>query len=436
MLHFGTDGVRGVALEELTAESVRDLGRAVARVLSPSAVVVGRDTRRSGPALESALVQGIASEGVPVKLLGVAPTPAVAFAAERSGWVGVSITASHNPWTDNGIKVFGVGGLKLTDAEQIEIERQWHAVNGEPLDAVAPETEDVSPLIEDYARHRASVTGGLEGLVVVIDCGNGAMSGLAERVLTAAGATVVSLFDQPDGTNINDGCGATDTSAMAARLGDLGADLGLAFDGDGDRVIAVCSDGTVVDGDRLLAMAAVDLAGRGLLRNKGVAVTVMSNLGFHRAMAAADIAVVTTPVGDRSVLLALDEHDLVLGGEQSGHVIYRAHATTGDGLLAGLFLCDMVRRSGSTLRALADGAMEQVPQVLVNVPVRERIEDPAALLAERIDAVSRRLGEQGRVLVRSSGTEPLVRIMVEAVDGSVARSVAEELRSAVESLAG
>lgn len=436
MLHFGTDGVRGVALEELTAESVRDLGRAVARVLAPDAVVVGRDTRRSGPALESALVQGIASEGVAVRLLGVAPTPAVAFVAERTGSVGISITASHNPWTDNGIKVFGVGGRKLSDGEQIEIERQWHAVTGEPLDALPVDVEDVSGLLDDYVEHRASVAGSLEGLSVVLDCGNGAMSEVAGRVFSATGAAVTVLFDSPDGTNINAGCGATDTAALSAAVREHGADLGLAFDGDGDRVIAISADGGVVDGDAMLAMAALDLAGRGLLRNKAVAVTVMTNLGFHRAMAAAEIGVVTTPVGDRNVLLALDEHDLVLGGEQSGHVIYRAHATTGDGLLAGLFLCEFVRRSSGTLRELAGEAMEKLPQVLLNVPVRERIEDPAAVIADEIDVVSRRLGSDGRVLVRASGTEPLVRIMVEATSPDLARSAAEELRRALESRAG
>ena len=436
MLHFGTDGVRGVALEELTAESVRDLGRAVARVLAPEAVVIGRDTRRSGPALESALVQGVASEGVAVRLLGVAPTPAVAFVAERTGSVGISITASHNPWTDNGVKVFGLGGRKLTDVEQIEIERQWHAVAGEPLDALPADVEDVSGMLDDYVEHRASVAGSLGGLSVVLDCGNGAMSATAGRVFASTGAAVRVLFDAPDGTNINAGCGATDTAALSAAVREFGADLGLAFDGDGDRVIAVDAAGDVVDGDRMLAMAALDLAGRGLLRNRSVAVTVMSNLGFHRAMAAAEIGVVTTPVGDRNVLLALDEHDLVLGGEQSGHIIYRAHATTGDGLLAGLFLCEFVRRSAGSLRDVASGAMETFPQVLVNVPVRERIEDPATLIAEEIDAVSRRLGFDGRVLVRASGTEPLVRIMVEATNPDLARSAADELRQALQSHAG
>ena len=432
MLHFGTDGVRGVALEELTTESVRDLARAVARVLSPAAVIVGRDTRESGPELERAVVDGLAAEGVSVHLLGVAPTPAVAFASERHGHVAIALTASHNPWTDNGVKVFAAGGSKLSDSQQIEIEREWHALSTERPAVAMGSVHDARAMVEEYVEHRTGVVGpgSLNNVHVVIDCANGAMHDVAPRVLTALGAVVIAMNTEPNGRNINDGCGATVPAPLSARVVSAGADLGIAFDGDGDRLIAVDAAGEVVDGDRLIAIAASDLAERGLLRNKGVAVTVMTNIGFHRAMEKTGVDVVVTPVGDRSVLNALEEHDFVLGGEQSGHIVHRAHATTGDGLLAAVLLMETMKR---TSRSLADAAavMTPYPQVLVNIRTDERVAHPAEAIEAELEACEARLGEDGRVLVRASGTEPLVRVMVEASEDSVALSVAGELATAV-----
>ena len=431
MLHFGTDGVRGVAIDELTPELARDLARATSRVLQPTAVVIGRDTRESGPALEKALIDGCAAEGVPVYLLGVAPTPAVAFASERNGWVGIAITASHNPWSDNGIKVFASGGVKLDDAEQIEIERVWHALTAETAAVALGTVHDASHIVAEYATHRFNVIGGsLAGLSVVLDCAHGAMSSVAAEVFHVAGASVEVINASPNGRNINEQCGATSPQALAQHVIASRADLGIAFDGDGDRLMAVTATGRVIDGDYLMAIAALDLSSRGLLRNKGVAVTVMSNLGFHHAMRNHDVDVVVTPVGDRNVLVALDEYDFVLGGEQSGHIVHRAHATTGDGLLAALVLCEYLVRSKESLDEAAT-IMETYPQVLINVRTENRVHDPVADIASQVAAAENELGDEGRILVRASGTEPLVRVMVEAANESLAQSTAEALALAL-----
>jgi phosphoglucosamine mutase len=431
MLHFGTDGVRGVAIDELTPELARDLARATSRVLQPVAVVIGRDTRESGPALEKAIIDGCAAEGVPVYLLGVAPTPAVAFASERNGWVGIAITASHNPWSDNGIKVFASGGVKLDDAEQIEIERVWHALTAETAPVALGTVHDASHIVAEYATHRFNVIGAsLAGLSVVLDCAHGAMSSVAAEVFHVAGASVEVINASPNGRNINEQCGATSPQALAQHVIASRADLGIAFDGDGDRLMAVTATGRVIDGDYLMAIAALDLSSRGLLRNKGVAVTVMSNLGFHHAMRNHDVDVVVTPVGDRNVLVALDEYDFVLGGEQSGHIVHRAHATTGDGLLAALVLCEYLVRSKESLDEAAT-IMETYPQVLINVRTENRVHDPVADIASQVAAAENELGDEGRILVRASGTEPLVRVMVEAANESLAQSTAEALALAL-----
>ena len=431
MLHFGTDGVRGVAIDELTPELARDLARATSRVLQPAAVVIGRDTRESGPALEKAIIDGCAAEGVPVYLLGVAPTPAVAFASERNGWVGIAITASHNSWSDNGIKVFASGGVKLDDAEQIEIERVWHALTAETAPVALGTVHDASHIVAEYATHRFNVIGGsLAGLSVVLDCAHGAMSSVAAEVFHVAGASVEVINASPNGRNINEQCGATSPQALAQHVIASRADLGIAFDGDGDRLMAVTATGRVIDGDYLMAIAALDLSSRGLLRNKGVAVTVMSNLGFHHAMRNHDVDVVVTPVGDRNVLVALDEYDFVLGGEQSGHIVHRAHATTGDGLLAALVLCEYLVRSKESLDE-AVTIMETYPQVLINVRTENRVHDPVADIASQVVAAEKELGDEGRILVRASGTEPLVRVMVEAANESLAHSTAEALALAL-----
>jgi phosphoglucosamine mutase len=431
MLHFGTDGVRGVAIDELTPALARDLARAVARVLQPSAVVVGRDTRESGPALEQAIIDGCAAEGVTVHQMGVAPTPSIAFAAEHHQWVAIAITASHNPWTDNGIKVFAAGGAKLSDSEQIDIERQWHALVAEPAPVALGTVHDASHIIDEYVQHRLNTVGSVfGGMRIVLDCANGAMSFAAPALFASTDADVVVMNAEPNGRNINDKCGATSTAGLVARVIAEGADIGIAFDGDGDRLMAVTGSGVVVDGDYIMAIAASDLAQRGLLRNKGVAVTVMTNLGFHRAMSQLGVDVVVTPVGDRSVLAALEEYDFVLGGEQSGHIIHRALATTGDGLLAALVLIESLARTGVSLDQ-AITVMQSYPQMLINVRTTERILDPVSDIAEAIHAVEESLGSDGRVLVRASGTEPLVRVMVEAQTESLALSSALTLANAV-----
>lgn len=432
MLRFGTDGVRGLALEELTPALVRDLVRATVRVLDVPSVVVGRDTRESGPVLERAVVEGCAIAGVPVHLLGTAPTPAVAFACEESDRAGVSITASHNPWSDNGIKVFAPGGTKLSDDDQVEIERLWHSLSAEPTSVGIGTVHDATELLDGYVAHRAAVAGvgALAGLRVAVDCANGAMHEVAPRVLRAAGAEVTVIAGAPDGRNINEGCGATSPGGLVEVMRRGGHDAGVAFDGDGDRLVVVSADGSLLDGDAVVAAAAVDLAARGLLRNRGVAVTVMSNLGFHRAMAEHGIDVVVTPVGDRAVLAALAENDLVLGGEQSGHVVHAAHATTGDGLLAAvLFLESVVRTYGDVATAAA--VMERWPQVLLNVRTLGHVDDPLDGLGDALAAAETALDGDGRILVRASGTEPVVRVMVEARSIDVADSVARTVADAV-----
>ncbi len=438
MLRFGTDGVRGVAHDELTTDMARDLGRAVARVLQPSSIIIGRDTRESGEDFERALIAGITAEAVPVSVLGVAPTPAIAFLAERHNVAGIAITASHNPWSDNGIKVFAPGGTKRSDSEQVDIEREWHAMVNDHAEPRGGTATQESALLNEYVAHCVEVVGrnGLSGLRIVVDCANGAMSDVAPAVFAALGVDAVVVNAEPNGRNINDQCGAMYPHALVEHVRKHGADFGVAFDGDGDRLVAVGASGYEVDGDHLLAMAAIDLADRGLLRNTSVAVTVMSNLGFHRAMKNANIDVVVTPVGDRNVLSALEEHDLVLGGEQSGHLVYRAHATTGDGLLAAVFLVEYLSRRGRSLDDEAQSVMTRFPQVLVNVRTNVKVDNPAQELEHAIAAAHAALGDDGRILVRASGTEPLVRIMVEASTDTLARDIAQTLADALIATSG
>jgi phosphoglucosamine mutase len=350
--------------------------------------------------------------------------------------VGIAITASHNPWSDNGIKVFASGGHKLDDAEQIDIERVWHSLITDASPTAMGTVHDVSHIIDEYIAHRTHVVGAsLSGLTVVLDCANGAMSLVAPAAFRAAAADVVVMADQPDGRNINNQCGATSPQMLAEKVVQVGADLGIAFDGDGDRIIAVSGSGHVIDGDHIMAIAAKDLNERGLLRNKGVAVTVMTNLGFHRAMSHCGIDVIVTPVGDRSVLAALDQYDLVLGGEQSGHIIHRAHATTGDGVLAGVMLMEYLARTGISLDQAAS-MMQSYPQVLINVRTSERVHDPVSVVGEALESIERELGADGRVLVRSSGTEPLVRVMVEASTVEIAQEKAMNLANILVSVCG
>ncbi len=430
-MRFGTDGVRGRANTELTASLALDLGRAAARVLGAELAVVGGDSRVSTSMLEAAFVAGLASEGVEVRRLGVTPTPAVAFEAARLGAMGAVVSASHNPFHDNGIKLFAVGGTKLPDRVEAEIEAALATLD-------AP-TADPAPIhgrggsAERYVDHLVAALDGrsLGGMSIVVDAANGAASHLAADVFERAGADVHVIHAEPDGVNINDGCGATAPESLRAAVVAHGAAAGIALDGDADRLIAVDERGEVVDGDHIIAICATDLRERGLLVDDTVVVTVMTNLGFRLAMEAADITVVETAVGDRYVLEALGAGGYSLGGEQSGHVIFPAHATTGDGLLTGLVLLDIVHRSGGSLAALADAAMTQLPQVLVNVEVRERRPDVAEVLADEIAVAAEPLGHTGRILVRPSGTEPLVRVMVEAPTAELARSTADGLADVV-----
>lgn len=443
-LRFGTDGVRAEANTELTPEFVTTLGRAAARSLGVDRVVVGRDTRISGPLLEAALCAGFASEGVSVGLLGVCPTPAVAWVAARDNVAGAVISASHNAFADNGIKLFAPGGSKLSDTVQLGIEaeigRLLADVDGvRPAGAAVGRIEAIDDRLADYfdAVLATVEPGALAGLRLVLDCANGAASGLATALFERAGADVVTLADAPDGTNINANCGSTHLAGLQRAVVAHGADLGLAFDGDADRVLAVDHTGDDVDGDQLIALCALDLAARNRLVDSTVVVSVMANLGFRLGMQRHGVTVVETPVGDRHVLEALEAGGWVLGGEQSGHVIFRNLATTGDGILTGLQVAAVVARAGTPLRELAAVAMTRMPQVLHNVRLAGgRPEGLVERLAPAIDAVATRLGERGRVLVRPSGTEPLVRVMVEAGDQLLAEQAAAELVAAVERLAG
>jgi phosphoglucosamine mutase len=443
---FGTDGVRGVANEELTADLALALGRATARVLPSVAFVVGRDTRRSGPLLQAALSAGLATEGADVIDLGVLPTPGVAHLAERRGVPGAMVSASHNPFGDNGIKLFSALGTKLAVEAEAEVERELESILEDPdRPPRRPTGRGVGRIIVDpdavdlYRDHLLTATDGgtLAGLDIVVDCANGAASVVAPEGLAGLGATVTTLHDDPDGININDKCGSTDPGELSRTVTDRGADLGLALDGDADRVIAVDHTGAIVDGDVLLALFALDLADRGQLAGNTVVVTVMTNLGFRLTMEGRGIAVRETDVGDRHVLAALDADGLSLGGEQSGHIIFRSRSTTGDGTLTGIVLADLMRRSGRSLADLAHGLVVRVPQVLVNVPIPQpgRLTDCAEVWDE-VAKLQATLGTEGRVLLRASGTEPLVRVMVEARDEAQANAVAAQLAGFVEAALG
>ncbi len=438
---FGTDGVRGTANTELTPELILALGRAVARTITATSFLIGRDTRKSGPMLQAALSAGLTSEGADVVDVGVLPTPALAWLSARRDLPAVVISASHNPFADNGIKLFGAGGVKLSEQIEQDIEEELdrildpmakgpRSLEGHGVGTVRSE----SGLGEPYVDYLVGILDGrtLDGLHVVVDSANGSASDVAGDVFRRLGAEVDVIGDEPDGTNINAGCGSTSTELLANAVVEHGAHLGLALDGDADRLLAVDSTGRLVDGDALLALFARDLAERGQLAGNTVVVTVMSNLGFRLAMEGLGIHVEETSVGDRHVLAALDQEGLTLGGEQSGHIIFRRLATTGDGLLTGLVLADLLARSGSSLTELLDGLVTPVPQTLVNVPgvdtsLLEELDAVQAAIAEEAEA----LGETGRVLVRASGTEPVVRVMVECTEPGAAEAVASRLSTLI-----
>jgi phosphoglucosamine mutase len=438
---FGTDGVRGLANGHLTAELALDLAVSAAHVLAERGTfsghrplaVVGRDTRISGQFLEAAVVAGLASAGVDVLLLGELPTPAVAHLTGSLGAdLGVMLSASHNPMPDNGIKFLARGGVKLDDAVEELIEAQLGREWERPVAGGVGRISTYGDAISDYCAHLVrTTTKPLTGLRVVLDCAEGAASEAGPRALQDAGADITAIHAQPDGLNINDGCGSTHLDSLREAVIKDGADVGFALDGDADRCLAVDHEGNVVDGDQILCILASSLKERGALAQDTVVATVMSNLGFSRAMAAAGIDVVRTQVGDRYVLEAMKESGYTLGGEQSGHVIMSEYATTGDGILTALQVLDRMADTGSSIAELA-AAMTRLPQVLVNVPDvdKRRADSDPALLAAVAEAEAE-LGDSGRVLLRSSGTEPLVRVMVEAATAEDASTVAKQLADVV-----
>ncbi len=438
---FGTDGVRGVANVDLTPDVAIALARASAAVLGGDqndSVVIGRDTRQSGPMLEAALVAGFTASGINVELLGVVPTPAVAFASVEANCSGVMISASHNPFADNGIKLFAPGGAKLGNDTEGMIQAAMHELL---TGAAAPDASHGASLGSVESRGDSDawvqrVVSSVDSLALanfslVLDCANGSATSLGPEIFRRLGAKVSVIGASPDGVNINLDVGSTSPSALQAEVQAVGADAGLAFDGDADRLIAVDHTGAIVDGDHILAILAKDWKASGRLHQNTVVVTVMSNFGFGLAMEAAGISVVETNVGDRYVLEALKRgaagRHFSLGGEQSGHVICRDLATTGDGVLAGVQLLDAVRRSGGPLHALASSAMTTYPQILRNVRLKHQDPNVADSLADVVGEAETELGDQGRVLVRPSGTEPLVRIMVEHRDAETADRVCSRL---------
>jgi phosphoglucosamine mutase len=438
---FGTDGVRGLANRDLTAEVAVDLSVAAAHILGeigafadqrPTAVV-GRDPRASGEFLEAAVVAGLASAGVDVHRLGVVPTPGTAFLTSLlAADMGVMISASHNPMPDNGIKFLARGGLKLDDDLERQIEQRLQEPWDRPTGAGVGRIGDSHSGVAAYTKHLVdTVPHRLDGLKVVLDCANGAAFEVGPDAFAQLGAEVVAIHAHPDGLNINRDCGSTHLGDLQAAVVEHGADAGFAFDGDADRCLAVDAAGQVVDGDQILAMLAVAARDAGTLAQDTVVATVMSNLGFMHAMQREGIEVVATAVGDRYVLEAMRAGSLVLGGEQSGHVIMSQHATTGDGVLTALHVAARMTDTGRTIADLG-AVMERLPQVLVNVPdVDKTRADSDPVLQGEVAIASARLGDGGRVLLRQSGTEPLVRVMVEAQSADQATEIAEHLAGVV-----
>jgi len=443
---------------DLAVAAAHVLGRSLASGRTEPAprpvAVIGRDPRASGEFLEAAVVAGLAESGVDVLRVGVAPTPAVAYLTDRLGAeFGVMLSASHNPAPDNGIKFFARGGLKLPDEVEDEIEALMTGRTGQGAIPRAGfgRVSDAAGEAECYLKHllgtigvhgqngsgrpagRTAVREPLAGLTVVVDCAHGAAAALAPRLLRAAGASVIAIGVEPDGTNINDGCGSTSLDALRGAVIEHQADAGIAHDGDADRCLAVDADGEVIDGDHILAILALAMKADGRLAGDTVVATVMSNLGFRLAMREAGIDVVETPVGDRYLIAAMRSGGYVLGGEQSGHIIMLNHASTGDGMLTGLQLLAVAARYGQPLAKLAQ-AMTRYPQVLVNVHGVDKAKVAGSeRLAAAVQTAEAELGQAGRVLVRPSGTEPAVRVMVECVDSGRARAVADRLADEVRS---
>jgi phosphoglucosamine mutase len=440
---FGTDGVRGLANLDITADLALGLAQSAARVLGRGAreesrravAVLARDPRVSGEFISAAVAAGLASAGVDVLDAGVIPTPAAAFLiADVGADFGVMISASHNAAPDNGIKFFASGGRKLSDDVEDEIEAALPRPKFTPTGREVGRIRRFADAEDRYVLHLLStMTQRLEGLHVVLDCANGSAAGISPQVFTDAGARVTVIGNEPDGFNINDGVGSTHLEPLRAAVLELGADLGIAHDGDADRCLAVDGEGQVIDGDQIMAILATSLDERGLLKDRVLVTTVMSNLGLRVAMRERGVRIIETKVGDRYVLEALNAEDLSLGGEQSGHIVFSEYATTGDGILTGLHLAAELTRTGKTAAELA-ACMTVYPQVMINVRGvdRERVDADRGVQAA-VRAVEEQLGDTGRVLLRPSGTEPLVRVMVEASEQSIAERFARELAGVVRS---
>ena len=430
---FGTDGARGVAGEELDRDLAVALGRAAVRKIGKR-IFIGRDSRESGPMLEQALIDGICAEGGQPAVVGIVPTPAIALITREMGAnCGIVISASHNPPEYNGIKFFDGEGYKLPDAVEDEMQAIVEEIRGEQV-----ETGQARPVPNAalyYANHAAAVLQergvDLSGMKIAVDCAHGASCETTPATLRALGAEVFVINGDPDGSEINVGCGSTHLEPVKFLMESRGADIAIAHDGDADRMLALAPDGTVIDGDFLLAICAKDLKERGLLDNNLVVSTVMANLGFQLAMKREGIDVITTKVGDRYVLEAMREHGAVLGGEQSGHIIFGKRNTTGDGLVSALELLGVIAASGKTATELMS-VMEKFPQALVNVRVTDRtLYDGNEAIAAAEAAAEAELGDEGRLLVRPSGTEPLIRVMVEAHTQQQADEIANRVADVV-----
>jgi phosphoglucosamine mutase len=440
---FGTDGVRGLANGLLTAELATNLGVAAAQVLGERGefsshksdrpfAIVGRDPRASGEFLQSAISAGLASAGVDVIDVGILPTPAVAFLTDLTGAdLGVMLSASHNAMPDNGIKFFARGGVKLDDAIEDAIEAHLDVVSELPTGVGVGRIRSEHDLVEKYLHHlNASISNSLEGLTVVVDGANGSASLVGPEALRRAGAQVISIHCEPNGLNINENCGSTHMDDLFAAVVKHGADLGIAHDGDADRCLAVDADGNFVDGDQILAILASGRKTRGALVGNTVVATVMSNLGFNIAMKELEIEVIAAAVGDRYVLEEMRAGGFTIGGEQSGHVVLSEFATTGDGVLTALHLMSEMKATGKSMSELA-AIVNRLPQVLINVPNVDKSAVLKPAVSEAVAKLEQELGSTGRILLRPSGTEPLIRVMVEAATADQAQTVAKELADVV-----
>lgn len=440
---FGTDGVRGLAGVDVTADLALKLAQAAAKVLGRDAraqsrkplAIIARDPRVSGEFISAAVSAGLASSGVDVLDAGVIPTPAAAYlVADRKADFGVMVSASHNPAADNGIKFFAAGGRKLDDDVENEIER---ALDEPHLSPTGEQVGSIRRFADAEDRYVVHLLGTLEnvrldGLHIVLDCAHGSASGISPEVFTDAGAQVTAIGNDPDGLNINDGVGSTHLEPLQRAVTELGADLGIAHDGDADRCLAIDAEGAIVDGDHIMAILALSMSRRGKLKQNTLVTTVMSNLGLRLAMADNGIDIIETAVGDRYVLEAISAGGYSLGGEQSGHVIMSEHATTGDGILTGLHLAAELKRTNQTLAELKQ-CMRVYPQVLVNVRDVDRTRaNTDEVIQSAITQAELALGGNGRVLVRPSGTEPLVRVMIEAADEATARQLADDIAQVVQ----